>query len=941
MRKAAAVLLAILMLLQLSSISAFADVGQTKEALDYIEVEGSYSQYKNQHKNAKKPDYDKIFPAENAEASEGAETSIATYEGEDYKVLEWTNGSGSVTWTVDVPETGLYNFKIKHIGGNGRFVDSERGVKIDGEYPFEEVRVIAFTKVCKNKYDEIKVDNQGNQLRPSQVEVGVWQEVWIADHTGTFGDPFDIYLTAGTHTFELVGVSEGMNIEYIRITQKEAVATYEEYLDANKNKPAEEVSEIVIQAEDSVLRSSPMLYPQYNINNANNEPLNIELTEFNVVGGYNWRNNGQWLEWNFKAEKSGWYKMAFRYTQDWLMGIPSTRRIEIDGKVPFEEMDTVEFNYSTRWQVQEVSDKNGKALLIYLEAGDHTLRMTNHLGDTAVALYNVQQITRELLDVYSQIIMVTSASPDLYRDYQLTIRIPDLLDRLKENADALYDLAAYVRSMSEDRASEAHSIERVADQINEMVKDEYSIPNKLSYFNASLSSLSSSVLSMSEQSLLLDYIQLIPENAPTPKANAGFFKSLKMTLKKFIVSFFKDYTAVGNMYEGGEKLDVWVLLGQEQANTIKSIIDDSFSAEKGINVNMNIVSNGAVVLYSVAADKAPNVAINTGGGLPVDYGIRGALEDLKQFSDYDEIVQRFMPSAMVSFEYLGKVYGLPMTQSFPVMFYRTDIFEELGLEVPETWEDVYKVVYKLQENNLAFGGISFDTLLFQNGGTYYSEGRDKCVLDSAIGLEAFDEWCKLYTHYGIPIEYNFLTRFRMGEMPIAIVDYLTYNSLVVASPEIKGLWDIALVPGTVDENGNINRAVAGACSSVVIFKNKDQNMVDKSWEFLKWFTSAEIQTRYGMETEAILGAGARYGSANIEAVENFAWESRVINIIKEQWEDVLCVPNIPGSYIVGRNVDNAFREVYELGEVPRVAMIKYVNIINEEITRKRKEFNIE
>ena len=190
--------------------------------------------------------------------------------------------------------------------------------------------------------------------------------------------------------------------------------------------------------------------------------------------------------------------------------------------------------------------------------------------------------------------MITSATPDLYRDYQLTIRIPDLLERLESNANKLYDLAKYVRSMTAGRASEAHTIERVADQIMEMVKDELSISKKLTSFNSSLSSLSSSVMSMSEQSLLLDYIKLLPADAPTPKAKANFWDSLKLTLKKFILSFLKDYTSVGNVYNGGESIDVWVLLGQEQANTVKSIIDDSFTAEYQGNGIMNIVTSESV-----------------------------------------------------------------------------------------------------------------------------------------------------------------------------------------------------------------------------------------------------------------------------------------------------------------------------------------------------------
>lgn len=88
---------------------------------------------------------------------------------------------------------------------------------------------------------------------------------------------------------------------------------------------------------------------------------------------------------------------------------------------------------------------------------------------------------------------------------------------------------------------------------------------------------------------------------------------------------------------------------------------------------------------------------------PLNYGVRGALYDLNTFDDADEICARFSESAVTPFRLENHLYGLPEQQSFAMMFYRTDILEELGLSAPETWTDFYKLIPVLQEKNMEIG----------------------------------------------------------------------------------------------------------------------------------------------------------------------------------------------------------------------------------------------
>ena len=63
-----------------------------------------------------------------------------------------------------------------------------------------------------------------------------------------------------------------------------------------------------------------------------------------------------------------------------------------------------------------------------------------------------------------------------------------------------------------------------------------------------------------------------------------------------------------------------------------------------------------------------------------------------RFTDYDEVVSRFSEDITTLYEFNGGVYGIPLTQNFPMLFYRKDVLSELEIEIPKTWEDVYNYI---------------------------------------------------------------------------------------------------------------------------------------------------------------------------------------------------------------------------------------------------------
>ena len=288
-----------------------------------------------------------------------------------------------------------------------------------------------------------------------------------------------------------------------------------------------------------------------------------------------------------------------------------------------------------------------------------------------------------------------------------------------------------------------------------------------------------------------------------------------------------------------------------------------------------------------------------------------------------------------------------------MMFYRTDILEELGVKAPNTWQELYSVLAKFQTNYLSVslpspfvGGAGmtglnsvYMMLLYQNDGALYSPDGKHTTMNSENAINAFTQWVNLYTKYKVPQTTNILTRFRMGESPIVITDYTFYNQLQIGAPEIEGKWAFVAIPGTEMPDGTINRTQASTVTGSLIFANaKDKK---SSWEFLKWWTSAETQADYGMEIEALQGPSARWATANIEAFRMLPWANKISKAIEEQWVNVRGVPQVAGGYYTARSLDNAIRTVVNQNENTRETMLDFAADIDEEITIKRKEFNLE
>jgi hypothetical protein len=179
-------------------------------------------------------------------------------------------------------------------------------------------------------------------------------------------------------------------------------------------------------------------------------------------------------------------------------------------------------------------------------------------------------------------------------------------------------------------------------------------------------------------------------------------------------------------------------------------------------------------------------------------------------------------------------------------------------------------------------------------------------------------------------------------MPLGFASYTEYNRLVATAPEISGLWEMVPIPGTKREDGTINRAQGGAgTASVLLRAAEDRGNLEPAWEFLKWWCSAEAQTRYALDIESVLGVTGRVAVANCEAFANLSWNGKEYNNLIAQRNEIQEIPEAPGGYYLTRDLDNAFRDVLYNGRNARESLLSWKLSIDSEISRKREEFGLE
>lgn len=468
-----------------------------------------------------------------------------------------------------------------------------------------------------------------------------------------------------------------------------------------------------------------------------------------------------------------------------------------------------------------------------------------------------------------------------------------------------------------------------------------------------MGSLAAWVLDLKSQPMDLDYLYLYQADAPQPKAKAGFFDTLVHEIRSFAASFSEDYNAMGGS-GGQESIDVWVGSGRDQAQIIRMMVNDLYTPSHHIGVNLKLVNAGMVEAF--LSGQTPDVALTIGRGQPLNLAVRGALADLTQFEDFEKVKDWFLPGALDPYYFESGCFGLPDTQSFYMLFYRTDILEELEVAPPRTWEEFYAAIPAIRgliwrwasrtppwmpsaRRTPGWGCATFSRRCCSSRAgaftTRTGAGRPwaprRRWRPSPGGVPCTRiTGCRCPTTFtigsarGNPAGHRLLHRIcpagiRGAGDPGAVGNGAHTRSGPLRRhhrPDAGGIWLRLRHPEPDGEAGGL----LGFPEVVLLGGGADPLRKD---------------------VEAQMGLLARVAVANSEALASLAWTKTRLAAIEEQRRDVRGTLEVLGGYYLIRGLDNAFRDVVYEGKNPRESLVLYDKQVNGEIQRKRKEFGLE
>ncbi|MFE2278358.1 extracellular solute-binding protein [Streptomyces sp. NPDC059454] len=304
-------------------------------------------------------------------------------------------------------------------------------------------------------------------------------------------------------------------------------------------------------------------------------------------------------------------------------------------------------------------------------------------------------------------------------------------------------------------------------------------------------------------------------------------------------------------------LRVWLF--QEVNNKPKEQVVDSVlaafeKAHEGAEVTVEYIPVETRAQRIKAAFNDPKSApdlIEYGNTDTAGYVKDGGLADVtEEFGAWDE-AEDTDPTARQSVTVDGKVYGAPYFVGVRALYYRTDVFGELGLDVPETQAELISTAKEIHAAKPEMYGIAVGgaytygamPFIWAHGGELATgeEGSYASAIDSADSREGIEAYTSLFGDDNCPAAKcagmggnDTVTAFASGKAAMAIGG--DFSHAAVEAGKVKGKYAVVPLPGV--EAGSIAPAFAGGNNLGVLKSTSHRTL---AVDLMKRLASKEAQ----------------------------------------------------------------------------------------------------
>ena len=854
---------------------------------------------------------------------------------------------------ITVPETGLYNIYIRYMIPGETILPVTLSLYINDELPFAESRTLDLPLIFVDEHKDYELDRLGDEMLPRQIRVMDWRGQRLHDSNYTSHLPLQYFLEAGQHEISLRNIVRGeVWISDVIIKPALVLPSHDEYI-----------------AQMVALHGIP-----YDAGEPFFEYITANMYTFNVssdiaVGTWNdpsfgrhsnhsrlinfafWYLFGSEVGFEIYIEEAGFYSLGFHYVNSY-EEVSHFHAVKVNGEIPSEPFAMLEARATGigLGNMEALDPETGEPLRVFLHEGINVISIKGVRGPFAPVISDLQTVLIHIGEFILDVRKITGAEIDTNRTWRLTRYLP--------YTEAF--LAAYQVIIEESiRRITPHTLSELSSDINAALIDAVAqlrflqeFPDELPLRLDALSGEAGSVMdyiSYAVGYLIMPAMALsqvfVYNDVELPPPNISFPRRVASISEAIWLSFTSDRF---RHVPDPEIVNVWVNLSPMHINTMQSMINRDFTLNTGIDVRISLMPDmGRLVLANASGD-TPDVAMGLPAWNVFNLSSRNALYDLSQQPDFWEIASRFPPGSLVSYIFNDGVFAIPDQVNFNALVYRTDVFNALGLNPPDTWQEVIDILPELQRFGMEFfhpiatveghKGFALTTpMIYQHGGSLYSPDGLTAAITSPESIAGIRFLSSLFTYHALPVQVpSFFNSFRMALVPVGIADMMSYNLIRNGAPELEGLWALAPNPGMPDENGDISRwFVTESNSGIIIFDDSDH--IDAAWEFMSWWTSAPIQAQFASTMQTLYGRQFMWFSSNIEALAQNPIDPNDLEIILDSVEWVRTVPFTPGFYEMERSLSNIWNTIVFDGTAPRNAVDATIPGLNRELTRKMRE----
>lgn len=888
------------------------------------------------------------------EDAQSCNPSISTVSNDLYNGLVYAPAKEEkVTYVLNVSKAGLYYLALDYLYDTEYSSNPTIDLFVNGKNQYNETEQLNLNVLWESidREEDAKYNRYGDELLPYSVPVREWNHNFISDCFNESNKPNLVLLNAGENNITVQVHDDNLLLGSIYIEQLNNAISYDEYINSYTDKQTA-TDTIIIQAQDIDTKNNVEVKSSY-YKSYKMTPNSYKTQVLNMLSGSSMSRSGTSVTYEFNVENDGLYELSFKYKQSSLAGLSVGKNIYIDGEIPFAELEDYLFPYARKWINYTLNDGTNN-YKFYLTSGTHYLTIestSEHVVEILDKLYTVMDTINS---IGITINTITGSSSNTQITWKITNYLPNISDDLLEMASILDECYDTINSFdsSTKEASEVTTLKVASKQLKRLAKSPNKIQNRLSELSEGSGSayqlIGSAIGYLINQTLDIDYICMHSSSYKMDRPNGNIFGRFWFSLKSFVYSFFDERYNI-KLSDDAYTIDVMVGSSSLYTNIMQEMIDDEFTKETGIKVNLNILSNSQAIILNNATNTNPDVILDVDSWLPYTYALRGMLEDLSKYDGFNEVTKDIYSSNFTPLIYEDGVYGLPATQGMTLMFYRTDILESLGLSAPSTWEDVLNMLPTLQSYQMnfyhplgadsaykGFGQTSPFFYLF--GAEMYTSNGFTSNLNDESSVSALKFMTDLFNVYNLPQQVSsFFEHFRSGTLPIGIGGIDLYLQLKYACPELAGQWDVLPIPGMLNtDTGEVERwtTTYGKCS--IMFSASEKK--DNAWKFLSWWHNEATQLEYVQKIKSYLGEKYLIVPANINALNASPWDYEIKSQVAEaaRWSRIPAIT--PGSYIVEREISNIWNKVVIEKINVRVAVNQSIPKINRELSRKFEEF---